>query len=248
MIVNLPYPVFFDMETIFSGEFANKLKIYNIKRTGLVKMDHESDTSTLTGGISSRESLLKPLICGDTKKPYIRWRVNSKGKFLNIPKLRESNVHPSKYLRYIEEGYNETSGKLLLKKKCLFNIVKETKSYVRVIIRPTRIYRFLLLKSYYPQIYLHQGLSSFFRNSLQNYDVIYKINDRSLLNTEITALLNSQIPTFYSDLKEKEILSFEGENIATWNQSLFEIWDKYQKDLDLQFFNKQKKLLESRIR
>lgn len=248
MIINLPYPVFFDMEAIFSGKFADKSKVYNLKRTGIVKMEEKEDTSVLTGGIKSRDSLLKPLICGNIKAPYIRWRTQSKGKYSNLPKIGKSYAHPSKYLKSIKKGYYETSTKLLSQRKKLLNITKESEAYVRVIIRPTRMYRYFLLKSCYPQIYLHQNLNSFFSNNLQNCNLIYKVNDGNLLDTEIKALLKSQVPAFYSNFKKKTILSPKGEKVTTWNNSPFKIWSQYQKTLNLQFFEKQIETLESCIR
>ncbi len=247
MIIQLPYPVFFDMETIFSGEFQDNSKKYNIQRTGLIKME-DNDTSTLTGGIDKRESLLKPILCGDNENPYIKWRFPSKGKFSNIPKLKGHTIYPLDYIYFIKKGYIETFTKILDKKETLSNIVKDSEITFRVILRPTRIYRFFILKSCYPQVYLNQNIKIFLANSLYDCDLIYSITNKDVLEYEINTLSSFQIPTFYSGLKNKEIFSSEGKIVASWEKSQFDIWNKYQENLNTKFFKEQFKTLQTSIR
>ena len=247
MIVHLPYPVFFDMETIFSGEFADKSKQYDLTKTGLIKME-DNDTSILTGGLHKRDSLLKPILCGSMRKPCIKWRCSSKGKSSNIPELKGHTVHPLDYINSIKGGYLETSQKIINNKEILLNIVKEAEANLRIILRPTRIYRFFILESCYPQIYLYQNINSFLKYKLSNCDLIYSIIDKNLLSYEVKALSNLQIPTFYSNLKDREILSSEGKVVAYWKYSQFDTWNQYLKDLNSEFFDKQLETLELSIK
>jgi hypothetical protein len=114
MIVHLPYPVFFDMESLMSGNFESDLGDYGIRNTGIVKIEEKNDSSALTGGLFERESLLKPLICGTPQKPYIGWRTKSKGRYFNIPVLNGIKVNPAKYLKYLKNGFYESVERILI--------------------------------------------------------------------------------------------------------------------------------------
>ncbi len=238
-LVNLPYPVFFDMETIFSGEFSQGFDDYGIRNSGLVQVDEKNDSSFLTGGLKERESLLKPLICGDSSNPYIGWRTKSKGSYENQPQFNDRFVNPSDYLIYMKKGYFDIFEKILEKKEDLEKILEEHNAYIRVVIRPTRMYRFLILKSCYPQVYLKNKRKEFVKNSLEDYNLIYRFKDEKLVNKEVDALLNLKVPVFYSSLKQKEIFCSNGDTIGFWYRNPYRIWKEYSVKLDKAFFEKQ---------
>lgn len=247
MIINLPYPVFFDMESIFSGEFSNDLRDYDIKNSGVVKINAENDSSILTGGLVQRDSLLKPLICGTSQKPYIGWRTKSKGKYYNIPILGGAKVKPSDYLQDLEKGFIQTAKKIISEKDNIAQILKEQEGNIRVIIRPTRMYRLMILKSCYPQIYTQQDIHTFLRNSLEGYGYIYKFENCDLLENEIVAMQNLQVPVFYSNLKAKKIFTPMDDVVAMWNKTPYEIWNKYAQSLNGSFFDEQLKIVRESI-
>ena len=247
-LVNLPYPVFFDMETIFSGEFAEGFDDYGIKNSGLVKVDEKNDSSFLTGGLKEGESLLKPLICGSLKNPYIGWRTKSKGEYNNLPKKNNSYTSPLNYLEDLKEGYFDTAEKISQNLGDLKKIVVENEAYIRVVIRPTRMYRFLILKSCYPQVYLQGGRQEFIKKSLKEYNLIYRFKSKKLLDKEVEAILDLKVPVFYSSLKGHEIFCPTDEQVAIWYKTPYEIWEDYSKKLTKTFFKKQWNIIEESVK
>lgn len=243
IIVHLPYPVLFDMESIMSGTFESDLGDYGIGNSGIVKTLDKNDSSVLTGGIQDRESLLKPLICGTPEKPYIGWRTKSKGKYFNIPTLNNTKVSPREYVEYLKEGFNKSVQKILDNRRKIRSIIKEENAVVRVIIRPTRMYRLFILKSCYPEIYTKNDMESYLRNELEECGYIYKIKAQRLLENEVKVLSNFQIPVFYSDIKQKDIFSANGDTVALWDYSPYEIWLDYFNNLDEKFFEAQLKII-----
>lgn len=248
MIVHLPYPVFFDMESIMSGNFESDLGDYGIRNTGIVKIEEKNDSSALTGGLFERESLLKPLICGTPQKPYIGWRTKSKGKYFNIPVLNGVKINPAKYLEYLKKGFKESVRKVLKNRQKILKIAQQEKAVVRVIIRPTRIYRLFMLKSCYPEIYTNSSIEAFLEKELMECGYIYKIKAQSLLLNEVKTLSEFQIPVFYSDIKGKEIFSTNGDTVALWNISPYEVWFDYFNSLDEEFFNAQLQIIEDSLK
>ncbi len=238
-LVNLPYPVFFDMETIFSGDFVEGFDDYGVKNSGLVKVDEKNDSSFLTGGLKEQESLLKPLLCGTSKKPYIGWRTKSKRSYNNQPEVEGMHVNPFSYLADIEKGYFDSVELLLRKKEELREIIEENDAYIRVVMRPTRMYRFLILKSCYPQVYLKNNRKHFMKNSLETYNLIYRFKGEKLLEKETEALLSLKVPVFYSSLREKEIFCPSEGRIGTWYNTPYEVWEEYFMKMEKAFFQKQ---------
>jgi len=246
MIINLPYPVFFDMETIFSGKLDGESDEYGIKNTGIVKIGN-NDSSVLTGGLTEHASLLKPLICGDQYKPYIGWRTQSKGIYENIPVLNEVKAHPIKYVENLYEGYKKSVRKILEKKNEIIQIVNQSKSITRVIIRPTRMYRLFVLKSCYPQIYTKQTRESYLKESLENCGYIHQLKIGNLIENEVLAMLDFQIPVYYTKIKEKGVFSASGEVVAKWNESPYEVWKSYIEVADDEYFSNQWGIIKDSI-
>lgn len=243
MIVNLPYPVFFDMESIFSGGFSQGSAEYSIENSGLINVNNGNDSSIFTGGISDRDSLLKPLICGDSEKPYIGWRTKSKGTYDNIPFLNGKKVMPSKYIKEINRGYTETKEKILLNVKSIEEVMLDLDGYVRVIIRPTRIYRLMILKSCYPQIYNEMSRKDYFEKALDECGYIYTLKSKELIEDEVQAMLNLQIPVYYSSIKSNEVLSPMSKVVARWENCQYEVWKTYMQSFNEEFLNDQQNLL-----
>lgn len=248
MIINLPHPVFFDMETMFSGEFEDNFEEYGIKNTGVIKVEESNDTSLLTGGISPRKSLLKPMITGTYSKPKIVWRTNSRIGYDNIPLLNGRPVDPNKYMKEFFKGYELCSSIILSRKDELLEKISNISAVVRVILRPTRVYRYAILKSCYPQIYRKQDLKEFLQKTLGEYNLIYKIKERNLLEMEVENLFSLVVPVFYSNIHSKEIICPNGGVVGEFKVSLFESWKKYVREvLNTQFFEIQRSLIEASL-
>ncbi len=246
-LVHLPYPVFFDMETIFSGDFAEGFDCYNVKNSGLVKVDEKNDSCFLTGGLKERDSLLKPLICGTSIKPYIGWRTKSKNSYDNQPTFKGEFLEPIEYLSYIKEGYFYTVELILKMKSELERIVAQNDAYIRVVIRPTRMYRFLILKSCYPQIYLKNKREGFIKTSLEEYNLIYKFEKGKLLENEMNALLKLHVPVFYSSIKAENIFCPTGSQVGLWYKTPYEVWKNYSVGFTSSFFQTQWEIIRKSL-
>jgi lantibiotic modifying enzyme len=248
MIVNLPYPKFFDMESIFSGTFEKDYENYGIKNTGVIKIDDDKDSSILTGGLKIKESLLKPIISGTNKEPIIRWRIKSKGKFNNIPLLNSKVVNPMQFLQDLVSGYEESVNTILERKEYISTLLKNTNTYTRVILRPTRMYRSLVLRSCYPQIYTEIKTEEFLKENLQNYSYIYSIEDCSVLENEVESLEKLVIPVFYSSIHQKEIIAPNNKVVAYWRESPYNCWKRFLYDtLNQDYYDKQLSLIKSSL-
>jgi lantibiotic modifying enzyme len=233
------------METMFSGEFEDNFEEYGIKNTGVIKVEEGNDTSLLTGGISPRKSLLKPLITGTYSDPKIVWRTNSRIGYDNIPLLNGKFVDPNKYMKEFFEGYELCKSIILARKDEILERISNIDAVVRVILRPTRIYRHAILKSCYPQIYRKQSTKEFLQKTLEEYSLIYKIREKNLLQKEVDNLFSLVVPVFYSNIHSKEIICPNGEGIGEFKESLFESWRRYIMEiLNEEYFNSQRLLIE----
>ncbi len=250
VIVNLPYPIFFDLESIFSGEFEPSIEKYSIKNTGIIKLTETDDSSVISGGIGIKNSYLKPIIYIKDGNPQIKWKVPSLGKYDNIPVLKGSDVKPNEYLDKIVNGFRDTVQKILLRKNPLSSLLdKNVDTFTRVILRPTRVYRLMILKSFYPQIYLNQDLLSFFNEELSNSRYLYDVFPDTVVTNEINSVSNLLVPVFYSNIFGKEILFPNDKVVGKFRISQYDVWQKYLNNvLNEEFFIKQKEILTESVK
>ena len=245
ILIEMPYPKFFDMETILCPQLEDGFDSYGIRNTGAIKVD-DDDVSLLSGGLSNNRSLLKPVLQGDLDKPYIVWRVRSSAVYNNIPFLNGERVNPDDYLLQIENGYKESLERVL-------NVIQRKKiilpdGVIRVILRPTRIYRYILLKSCYPQIYNGKGVEEFLRSELKENGLIHKLNSSQLLDEEVEGMMKLLVPVFYSSIYSREIFSPSGNVIGNLYISPYEVWNNYiKKVLRREYFDKQMKIIKDSI-
>ncbi len=240
MLIKLPYPVFFDLESIFTGELERG---YTILETGLVKVLNEYDVSVLSGGEKLINSYLLPLIEGDANSPTIKWKYLSRLQTYNIPSIKHKNVEAKNYLDSITKGYTYMQNIIHDKKNEIEDITQEQKCYVRHIARPTSFYRSRIQQFLFPNIYRTEDSEHFFAKQLENKDTIYKINDIESLNKyEIKALSQSLIPVYYQEIHTNKIVSPQGEIITTTEHSPINIWMKHMSEID-SFLVQQKQVL-----
>ena len=240
LIISLPYPILFDMETVFSGPFNSNYSDYSIDNTGIIPLQKGWNTSVLTGGIEPKESLLKPLITGTDLQPSIHWRTLSKGKYNNIPFLNGKPVSPVDYLGNFKQGWEDTVPKLLSKNLRLQQIFKNHDAFVRVIFRPTKIYRFLTLKSCYPQIFQKQDLDSYLYGELQKQRFIYNVENLGVEESEIKYISDLKVPVYYANINSDKIICPEKNVVARWDERLSSYWLSHvTKCINKEFFEKQ---------
>jgi len=248
MIIHLPYPIFFDMETVLSGEFDEAYSNYDIKNTGVVKVIDDIDSSLLSGGLKKNKSYLKPIIIGDINSPRIVWKVKSKGKYHNIPILNGKKALASNYVNDLMRGYKESYEKILLKKDDILNVVLPDNNFIRVIFRPTRVYRVITLESCYPQVYENSNIDDFLKKKLSEYQLIHNVDVKNLLSIELESINKLEIPVFYCSVKSRDIISPEGRIAAKFFYSPESYWKKFvSKNIDKEFFINQELILRNSI-
>jgi len=244
MLVKLPYPIYFDMEPIFSGEFDRKVGGYSVKSTGLIKLSSIDDYSILSAGLGIRYSYLKPNIFEYNGNPYIKWKVPSTESFNNIPRLDGKNVDPNCYIDILISGYRDSVNIVLKKKELLPGLIKDVDTYTRIITRTTRTYRTLILKSIYPQIYLKKDIKQFLSEELSNQSFLYKFNNLNIEDEEIESMENLSVPVFYSNIHNKDIFTKEGKVVGNFNITQFDYWKDYLKEsINESFFKEQEELI-----
>ena len=250
ILINLPYPIFFDLESIFSAEFEDNIEEYSLKNTGIIKLTEQNDSSVLTGGLGHKDSFLKPIITITNGLPNIKWKIPSKGSYDNIPILRKKAINPSKYLPFLISGYDSSVEKILNNKESLLNIVDPNlATYTRVILRPTRVYRLIILKSFYPQIYLNKKIDKYIKEEIDKNDFLYKIDSQRIKELEIESLENLLVPVFYSNIFGKELFFPNDQIVGRMNKTQFEHWQEYLRNtIGETFFSKQKTLLKKSLK
>lgn len=237
ILIKLPYPIFFDSECLFLGDV--KGTEYSIFNSGLITAGEE-DRSALSGGQTTAKSILKPMLFGDNKNPKIRWIVDSNASYDNIPSINSTLVNPKEYINDIENGWNESVNEILRKKQLIREIVYSTSVIFRVILKATRIYRYLLFQSVYPQNYLNKkDLNTFLLKTLKGCSNIILLKDFSSFNYEIDSIRECKIPVFYSHFKNKSIFSSENKVVAEHLRTPLDIWDEAFTKTDKGFFDKQ---------
>lgn len=241
ILVKLPYPIFFDSECLFLGESGDFE--YDILSTGLIS-SLEEDRSALTGGLKPIKSLLKPMMMGTIKEPKIQWVVPSRTSFDNIPKVGKDFVNPNNYIKEIIGGWEMGTHDVLGNISEIKEIVCNSKTTFRVILKATRVYRYLLFQSLYPQNFLERrDPKSFLVEELSSYSNIVSMKPLGLLEYELNCILDCKIPVFYSSLDSKEIFSPEGIVVGEHIKMPIDIWSNYLLSFDKDFLERQKKLL-----
>ncbi len=240
MLIKLPYPIFFDLESIFTGELERG---YSILETGLVKVLNEYDVSVLSGGEKLINSYLLPLIEGESTSPRIKWKYLSRLQTYNIPSINNKNVMAKTYINNIEEGYTCIQRIISKKMNDIKNLTEQQKCIVRHIARPTSFYRSRIQQFLFPNIYSTENAKQFFAKQLENQETIYNIkNKETLIKYEVDALSHSLIPVYYQEIHTDKILSPEGIVITETKEKPIEIWRRHMGNLD-EFLIKQKHTL-----
>lgn len=249
ILINLPYPKFFDMETVFSAEFEKNILDYDLTNTGVIKVFGDMDSSLLTGGLSPIQSYLKPILVGNNINPEVIWKVKSRNKYHNIPILNGEKVFVGNYIEELLKGYRESCKRILLKRKEILKLRFSGDNYIRVLLRPTRVYRLITLQSSYPQVYNVENTREFMRKKLDEYGLIHMVDTGQLLSIELDCMENFQVPVFYCNLKSKEIISPDGRVAAKFLVSPNDFWNDYvKKEISKEFFERQESLIEESIK
>src|SRR3989344_3882707 len=225
------YPFAFDLECMLTPKI--KRTRFDIQHTGILLDQLTDNHSAILGGYYKVFSYLKPIIYFENRtKPKIVWKTLSKGYTQNKPlNLFE---HPYKYINNITRGF-EFGNKILINNK--YSIVEKlnnTKASIRILLRPTRVYKFIQNKFSYPNIYTKQNVDKVIERELKKskYFNIGSINDKKLLNYEKNELLNYFIPLFYSKIDDNNIYTSKNEVIGTLTETPLNGWKNHLKSYD----------------
>lgn len=226
LIINLPFPKFFDMECVFLPRLKNSK--YSINGSGLLRTGEE-DRSAITGSLMPVKSILKPVLLGTLEKPYIKWIMPSKGEYDNIPYMDSKICSPKEFLKFLEEGFAKGSEDIFSNLDSIKKVVLNTPMTFRIVLRPTKVYRYVLLKSMYPQWYNESAdIKAQIKEDLYSFSNILKLkNSGNILDDEIDSLYRCCIPTYYSDGCSTSIYNASGEVVGKVVESPFAYWSRY---------------------
>lgn len=246
ILIDLPYPKFFDMECIFLPKL--KESKYSILSTGLVKTG-ESDRSALTGGIIPVDSLLQPVLCGSINKPYIKWILPSKGKYNNLPYINNERCMPQDFIKEIESGYKDGSVDIIKNLNIIKDVILNIDVSFRIVLKPTKVYVYTLLKSLYPQSFLFGNIEENIKKDLLHFKNILKLSSQdNLLQDELNTINQCCIPVYYSNGTDTNIYNSNGNIVAELTDSPYRVWDIYaDKYFNERFLREQLNTLESLI-
>ncbi|WKZ30375.1 MAG: DUF4135 domain-containing protein [Candidatus Dojkabacteria bacterium] len=231
IIAALPSPVLFDLECLFSPHHPGSTK-YSFRSTGIVKISDSYDMSAFTGGETPLDSYLKPLLGGTVLKPQILWKVPSQGKFYNIPQINGINIHPQSYMKDLINGVNDAFKVLEKQHAKIKRIIEDNEIGIRIVLRPTREYRLILLQYYFPHIYEKNNFEEYLKQELQGIDYIYAFGEeQSSILHEIKALKKGVIPKFFAEIHSKEVITPAGDTAAILTDTPFDVWNEYTKNL-----------------
>jgi lantibiotic modifying enzyme len=227
IIINLPYPILFDLECVFTNDIGNEDQ-YNYKSTGLFKISDEFDMSAFSGGEKPLKSYLKPILEGKDDSPVIKWKAISKGRYFNIPQLDGNRVNPESYVNQVLDGMDCMYSKLKARRKKISIFLKSRKVSTRVILAPTKFYKILLQTYAFPPVHNSVSFAEYAKKELSQREPIHSINFSDvLINDEVRTLEKWLIPKYSSEIHSKNILNSSGEVVASFSNTQFDTWVEY---------------------
>ncbi len=212
VICNKQYPLFFDIETCAVPEIIDEK--YSIFYTGLITESKDINIGSLNGESEKIKSYFVPILKFDNTNPKINWVSISKNHYFNRPKLQNKRIQIKDFLAMLISGFETGSKQLQLNKDNLLTEIKKSKSYTRIILRPTSIYFILQQKIFFPHIFLQESFSieKFFRQELLQNKIYLNcsLDMEGLLKYEVNSLLHGQIPVFYMKINDNLIYDAYG--------------------------------------
>lgn len=213
VIAVLPYPVFIDLETIFTPLYTEtkfETDTYNLLSSCFFNYPGRTpDFSLYTGGREKLKSYLVGILKGTTNKPYIQWDNVSRGVYYNIPFLYKKKVAPEEFLPEIIKGYQDGSNIILKKKDVIWSAIKNYENKFRIILRPTYQYRATLLKYYFPTTYRsHPNFKIYLKEKWKEANHILAVDPKtveSVIESEVEQLFAGTMPYFSGDLTSSNI-------------------------------------------
>lgn len=225
MVVSLPNPVFFDMECLFTPTILQGS--YNVRQTGMLRVGQE-DLSTFSGG-GMINSYLRPHLSGDPFQPKIQWIVPFEWGTENIPLLNGVKVNPFDYKLFLLDGYAKGSSLIKSNLDKIIRVVKSSNIVVRVLPRRSAIYKGLIQKYLFPNIYLENvDPMEFFRTELEKKEMMHNFKDiEGLISYEARCLSNGFIPVLYNEIHDVDAIDPFGSLVTELPQESYKVWLNY---------------------
>jgi len=249
LITSEGYPFIIDYETLFSviedetpkNDFLEEtLLIQDGNNRGLFSM-----ISGIQGGGEKMKSFLVPYVINDGTDDFsVRYRKLSNKRMKNRIYYKGKIVRPEYYSFSIIEGYRNVMN-LFLKDKYNISrlILNSIDKYIirpRVVLRPTRLYGFILARAMQPiELIDTDKYWNVIESYMKEYKIPVKNCSESIIKYEISELKKGNIPIFYRDVNskdlylgdeflEKDVFSFSIKDVIT--EKLGTIDNKYIED------------------
>ncbi|MHB9923661.1 hypothetical protein CF091_09135 [Clostridium botulinum] len=234
LIAHKDMPVLIDLETLmhpnidsnYSVQSAIELAIEEVR--GSVTNTHllpskivnpKNDKILEIGGlgaIKEQESPFKGKFIENYGTDEVKI-VKRYGKILpknNNPVYKKQIVDAKRYKEEIKRGFKEMYIWILKNKKIYINKVQSIfeNCEIRVLYRATNVYAQLLFSSFHPDLLTNYADRYIF---LHRIGLDYQIKNKKMINSEIKALMQGDIPYFTIDANGKQIHNMYSHNIDT---------------------------------
>lgn len=248
VLTSIPYPVFFDYECAFLPELKASFGDYSINFTWISSDDEQDDFSVLMWANKTRISYLIPILHYDDLNPKLTWTVPSKKQPIHTPIFNWVPVHSPNYLEELLDWYNSSMKTIIYNKYKLMEKIYSGDLRVRIILRPTRVYAWLIKKI---MLQLSVDPKSSIRKTVLHYFNFHQIPylwdfSNILVNYEIDCIQKWIIPYFYVNIKDKTVYSSDGLIVWSLQNSAYEVWYKFFVNIE-DFLEKQKQLLTKNL-
>lgn len=225
---SVPYVI--DLETLFSNSiYSEKILTYPRKEllktvlsSGVLPTGHifnskiDFDPSALVGKPKQTSENMKGWVLVEDENDEVKYEnrnfiTSNEG---HLVKMNNTVVNPVEYVPSIEQGFTEVYTLFLKNKEHLYEKITESFNdlEIRIVLRPTFMYSRFLVASHHPS-YLSNGLDreellEMLWNITKSEDRFYKIVD-----SEISDLLDNDIPYFTYQIDSKHLSNSRGELI-----------------------------------
>ena len=228
IIASGEYPVLIDLETLVHVRYkserntAKEEMIYQLSQSvlysGLLPFYHWNkdgngiDSSGMRGSGGQKYPFKTPVIVkAGTSDMHIEYRYLVSKKAQNLATVEGEFYEPGLYKEQILDGFMSAYKEVISRRDEFGSLLKEleqTKS--RYLTADTQRYSMLLSGSYHPRLLVNDGEREKF------LDLLWQgrsASDEAIVKSEITSLMNGDIPYFYYSLNGTSLFTAQGDEV-----------------------------------
>jgi hypothetical protein len=240
ILCSLPYPKFFDIEVCFCDNFSP----YNITSIGVLAQENLSWSAALNPN-EKRMSYTAPVIQCVDDAYVINRLLESQGKHESIPN-NSIWIWEEFIKQHLLKWYEDATEFINDVKVDIMHFVSESDLFSRIVIRPTREYIMIIRMFQYSLLdNPHNSFESRAKEMLWDELTFIDLNETdTLFANEIGFMKNGILPSYYSNVKGKDVFSHNSMNVWIFNMSQFDVRKEHFNSFE-DFLLEQKMLLKT---